>query len=116
MKPAELLDYLVERERESSTALTPFLAIPHIIVEGNGIFKMFVVRVKKGVIFSEKFDSVKAIFFLIGSKDERQFHLQALSAIAQITYNLDFEEQWLEAKSIQNLKDICILSKRRRNL
>ena len=115
MEPSELLQYFVERERESSTALTPFLAIPHIIVEGEGIFNMIVVRVKNGVHFSEQFESVKAIFILIGSRDERQFHLQALSAIAQITANPDFEKQWLEATSIQNLKDICILSERRRH-
>ncbi len=114
LEPAELLQYFVEREEESSTALTPFLAIPHIIISGNRVFKMFVVRVKNGVIFSEAFNSVKAVFFLIGSKDERQFHLQALSAIAQITHNVHFEKQWLEAKNTQNLKDICLLSERRR--
>ncbi|MFO7891790.1 MAG: amino acid permease [bacterium] len=116
VESSDLLQRLAERERESSTALTPFLAIPHIIIEGENIFKMFVVRVKKGVVFSEKFDSVKAVFGLIGSSDERQFHLQALSSIAQITYNENFEKQWLEAKSIQNLKDICLLGDRRRNI
>jgi mannitol/fructose-specific phosphotransferase system IIA component (Ntr-type) len=115
MKPAELMRCLVERERESSTALTPFLAIPHVIIDGEGIFKMLVVRVKDGVFFSEKFNSIKAIFVLIGSKDERQFHLQALSAIAQITQSKDFEKQWINARSVQNLKDICMLSERRRD-
>ena len=115
-KPAELLQLLVEREEESSTALTPFLAIPHVIIEGESIFNMLVVRVKDGVFFSDKFDSIRAIFVLIGTKDERQFHLQALSSIAQITQSKDFEKQWLIAKSIQNLKHICLLSERRRNI
>lgn len=116
MKPDELLAYLLERENESSTALTPFLAIPHIIVEGQGVFKMFVIRVKNGVRFSENFNSVKAIFVLIGSRDERQFHLQALSAIAQITHNINFEKLWLKAKSIQNLRDILLLGERKRQI
>lgn len=111
---SELCQSLIEREKESSTALTPFLAIPHIIIKGEHIFKMMVIRVKEGVFFSEKFDSVKAIFVLIGSSDERQFHLQALSSIAQITHNKYFKKQWLEAKSIRNLKDICVLSDRSR--
>ncbi len=114
--PSELYQRLIEREKESSTALTPFLAIPHIIIKGKNIFKMFVIRVKKGVVFSDKFDSVKAVFVLIGSSDERQFHLQALSSIAQITHNEYFEKQWMEAKSIRNLKDVCLLSERNRHL
>jgi len=116
INPSELYHRLVEREKESSTALTPFLAIPHIIIKGEHIFKILVIRVKEGVFFSEKFDSVKAIFVLIGSSDERQFHLQALSSIAQITHNTYFEKQWLEAKSIRNLKDICLLSDRSRSV
>jgi len=116
IKSSELFKRLKKREKESSTALTPFLAIPHIIIEGKNIFKIFVVRIKKGVVFSEKFDSVKAVFVLIGSSDERQFHLQALSSIAQITHNKYFEKQWLEAKSIRNLKDICLLSERNRHI
>jgi len=112
---SELLPYLIAREKESSTAISPFLAIPHIIIEGEDIFKMFVVRAKKGVYFSEKFDSVKAIFFLIGSRDQRQFHLQALSSIAQVTHNKEFEQQWLQARNIRNLKDVVLLSDRRRH-
>ena len=115
LKPDELLNYLAERENESSTALTLFLAVPHIIIEGNHIFKMFVIRARKGVRYSDQYDSVKAVFVLIGSKDERQFHLQALSAIAQITWNKNFEKQWLGAKSTQHLKDICLLSERKRH-
>jgi APA family basic amino acid/polyamine antiporter len=107
---------LIEREQESSTALTPFLAVPHVILEGEGIFKMLVVRVREGVHFSEKFDSVKAVFVLIGTKDERQFHLQALSSIAQITQNTGFEDEWIRARGIDNLKHLCLLSERRRHL
>ncbi|MBN1326384.1 MAG: amino acid permease [Candidatus Cloacimonetes bacterium] len=116
MEPPELLNYLEEREQESSTALTPFLAIPHIIVEGTNIFQMFVIRVKDGVYFSDEFSSIKAIFALIGSRDQRQFHLQALSSIAQITHNKDFEKLWLKAKTSRNLKDICLLSDRNRQI
>jgi mannitol/fructose-specific phosphotransferase system IIA component (Ntr-type) len=50
---------------------------------------------------------------LIGTKDERQFHLQSLSAIAQITQNKNFEKQWMAARNQDNLRDICLLSERR---
>ncbi len=114
IKNQKLMDLLEEREKESSTALSSFLAIPHIIVNGEKLFKMLIIRNKQGVYFNDKNKAVKAIFILIGSKDERQFHLQALSAIAQITQNEKFEKLWMAAKSKENLKDICLLSDRKR--
>ncbi len=110
----KVLMLLKEREKTSSTALSPFLAIPHIIIEGKEQFKMLIIRSKKGIYFNEKSDSVKAVFILLGSADERQFHLQALSAIAQITQNKDFEKLWMNAKDTKNLRDICLLSERKR--
>jgi len=114
IKNQKLMDLLEEREKESSTALSSFLAIPHIIINGEKLFKMLIIRNKRGVYFNDKNDAVKAIFILIGSKDERQFHLQALSAIAQITQNEKFEQLWMAAKNKENLKDICLLSDRKR--
>lgn len=114
IEPDELLTLLNEREEESSTAITKFLAIPHIIVDKQNLFKILIIRNKQGVKFSECYDSVKAIFVLFGSRDQRQFHLQALSAIAQIAQNKDFEKKWMEAKGAENVRDICLLSKRKR--
>jgi APA family basic amino acid/polyamine antiporter len=44
----------------------------------------------------------------------RNFHLRALMAIAQITEHHGFDERWLRAKSIQDLRDIVLLGKRTR--
>ena len=38
----------------------------------------------KGINFSEKAPMVNAVFVLVGTKDERNFHLRALSTIAGI--------------------------------
>jgi basic amino acid/polyamine antiporter, APA family len=105
---------LHERERDSSTAISPFVAIPHLIVEGEKIFELLIIRARKGVYFSEVSPSVKAIFVLYGSKDERTFHLQALASIAQIIQTAHFDELWLKAKRETNLKDILLLADRRR--
>ena len=56
-------------------------------------------RCREGVIFSPEKQNIKAVFILIGTLDERLFHLQALSAIAQITHNKNFEYNWLQAKN-----------------
>jgi amino acid transporter/mannitol/fructose-specific phosphotransferase system IIA component (Ntr-type) len=108
-------ELLWEREKDSSTVITDGLAIPHIILEGENLFDIIVVRVKNGVVFPDSSDvPVRAIFCLAGSKDQRNFHLKALSAIAQVVMNPEFPSKWMAAKSTQALKDIILLSKRMR--
>lgn len=43
---------LKERESEGSTAISPFTAVPHIIVEGMNHFSLAVARNRKGINFS----------------------------------------------------------------
>jgi len=59
--------------------------------------------------------AVHAAFVLIGTRDERRFHLHALSAIAQIIQDPDFERKWMAAKSGEALRDIVLLSTRMRH-
>ena len=51
----------------------------------------------------------------MGTTDERQFHLQALAAIAQIVQNQDFEKRWLAADTVEHLRDIIMLGRRYRH-
>lgn len=110
----DLLRLLTEREAESSTAISPFVAIPHVVVEGTGHFTAVLVRARKGVRFSESHSAVKAIFILMGTRDKRNLHLRALAAIAQVVQNEDFEERWLSAGSEADLRDLVLLSERKR--
>ena len=114
-EPAQLAKLLMEREKQSSTVLSPTLAIPHIIVEGNHLFDILLARCKEGIVFSESQQKVHAVFVIIGTTDERHFHLQALSAIAQIVQEPSFEKAWMAAKGKDALKDIVLLGTRRRH-
>jgi len=114
IKKQILYDLLIKREKESSTAITPFLAIPHIIVNGEKIFDIMIARCNKGIKFSETACSVKTVFVLIGTKDERNFHLRALSAIAQIVQDKTFGKKWNHAKSKEDLRDTILLIQRHR--
>jgi len=113
-KPELLLKLLRDRESQSSTVLNPALAIPHIVIQGEHLFDILLARCKEGIVFSDKYPKVHAVFVIIGTKDERHFHLQALSAIAQIAQNTGFEKRWMSAKSKDALKDIVLLGTRRR--
>ncbi len=110
----DLAKYLYEREHESSTVVSPFLAIPHVIILGEHLFDILIFRCRVGVFFSKEAPAVKAIFMLIGTIDERNFHLRALTAIAQIVQHPDFERRWLAAANREQLRDIILLGQRKR--
>jgi len=107
---------ILKRENESTTVLTPFLAIPHIIIPGSNIFTVLIARSKEGIIFMEKSSKVHAVFVLAGSRNERHFHLTALAALAQIVQNSDFEKRWLSARNRESLRDIILLGRRNRTV
>jgi basic amino acid/polyamine antiporter, APA family len=110
----EYIELFKQREAEGSTALSDFLAVPHIIVDGPEVFEVILVRVREGIAFDADSDGIKAMVFLIGSRDVRHLHLQALAAIAQVAQQEDFEAQWLAAESPEELRDIFLLSQRMR--
>jgi len=110
-----LYEKFLHREAEGSTVIQPGLAIPHIIVEGENKFDILVVRAVDGVEFSTAPDPVRTIFILAGSRDERNYHLRALMAIAQIAQEPDFEKQWLTALGTDQLRNLLLLSKRKRD-
>lgn len=109
-----LFEMLSQRENEMTTVLAPGLAIPHIIIEGENQFGMLIVRSKKGIIFSPQTPSVHAAFVLVGTRDERNFHLEALSAIAKIVMDPRFEHKWLRARSTKALKELLLNADRNR--
>ena len=108
-----LVRKLLAREKESSTVLMPSLAVPHIIIEGAPTFKLLLARCRAGIIFSPAV-KVHTVFVLIGTKDERPFHLLSLAAIAQIIQDDHFEQKWLAARNTNALRDILLLGKRKR--
>lgn len=110
----QVIKLLMDRENDTSTAITPFVAIPHIVIEGRNKFELLILRCKEGVYFSDNLNAVKCMFVLVGTMDERNFHLQALSAIAQIVLDKNFERGWMKARNIHELRDLIHLSERRR--
>jgi len=114
LKREKLLEKLLARERESSTVISPGLAVPHVVVEGEGLFEIALARSRAGFDFGEGKRQVHSVFVLVGSRDERNFHLRALSAIAQIVQERDFEKRWLAARTPQGLRDLVLLGERTR--
>ena len=109
-------DLLIKREEEITTVLAPGVAVPHIIIEGETKFSLLLARCRKGIEFSKSQPLVCAAFVLAGSKDEREFHLRALSAIAQIVLDPRFEKKWMRARNETALKNIIMNADRERKI
>ena len=105
---------LIAREEESSTALAPQFAVPHVVFSGEGPMRMLMARCVAGIHFSDEAPAVHAVVVLAGSRADRNLHLRSLAAIAQIVRSPDFDTRWVGARDEQALRDIFLLGERRR--
>jgi len=110
-----LFEKFLHREAEGGTVIQPGLAIPHIVVEGEKKFDILLVRAVDGIDFPHAPDPVRIMFVLAGSKDERNYHLRALMAIAQIAQEKDFEQRWFAARDTAAIRNLILLSTRKRD-
>ena len=109
-----VFELLLEREQESSTAINSHLAIPHIAIQGEHHFGLLMARCRDGIEFSEAAPRVHTAFVLVGTRNERTFHLISLAAIAQIVQEEGFEKKWMAAESPQALRDLVLSGRRKR--
>lgn len=113
--PAVLHAEMLARERESHTVIAPGLAVPHVVIDGTKAFSILMARCREGIVFAEDEPPVNAVFVLVGTGDERNFHLRALSAIAQVVQDPQFMQRWMQAKNEQALRDMVLLGERHRH-
>ncbi|MBI9016721.1 MAG: amino acid permease [Phycisphaerae bacterium] len=114
ISPAKLYEKFLDRQEQGSTIIQPGMSIPHIIVDGENIFDILPVRCISGIKFPESEDPVKVMFVLVGSRDQRNYHLRALMTIAQISQEDKFESRWFAAKDPSDIRNLILLSKRKR--
>ncbi|MGD1823417.1 MAG: amino acid permease [Pleomorphochaeta sp.] len=114
LSESEIYKRFTERQDELNTALTPFIAVPHIITDDNSKMFLVLVRCKEGIKFSEDEDSVKAAFLFGGPYEMRTFHLKILSSIAEIASEENFPDMWMAAKNEEDLKNLFVMNSRKR--
>jgi len=110
-----LFEKFLHREAEGGTVVQPGFAIPHIVVEGEHKFDVLLIRARDGINFPHAPDPVRIMFVLAGSRDERNYHLRALMAIAQVAQEKDFEKRWLAARNNEAIRNLILLSTRKRD-
>ncbi len=117
--PAEqVASKLLEREGQASTLIFPGVAVPHavpdIIIPGEHTFDIVLVRNKFGIVWNDEGEVVYTAFCLMGTKDERNFHLKALMSIAQILQDPEFHRQWMKARTLNELRSVMLVAERKR--
>ena len=105
-----------DRQKKSNTALSDFLAIPHIFVHSKVPLFLTIVRCREGIRFTKKENNVKAVFLFGTSEDKRVLHLKILASIAVLVNLKGFEESWMNARSQAELKNLMIINNRKRFL
>lgn len=114
LSPEALTERFLDRETASSTVIAPGLAIPHVLLDAPGQFHLLIARCRQGIAFPGQREDVHAVFVLVRSPDERNFHLRALAAVAQVVQDPAFEAQWLVADGPEALRKIVLEAERRR--
>jgi len=114
MNEGELYKRLMRRERDSNIIVRPGFAVISFHIKGRNKFDIELVRTKRGARFSDDFPPVRAAFIVVSSPDEQNFYLHSLMWMVQIAEMVDFEEEWINAKDSNELRDIILESWRKR--
>ena len=76
-------------------------------IDGRHTFHIVLARCRQGIYFSELAPQVQAVFVLAGTRDQRDYHLYVLSAIAKAVQHTHFLENWLRAKNAASLRHLA---------
>ena len=111
----EIISQFCKREKTSSTNIIPGIAIPHIIIPGKEKFEIVLARSRAGIEWEKESPPVHAVFVLLGTADERTYHLRALMAVAQLLQEESFLERWNKACDCEDLRSTILLMPRQRD-
>jgi len=105
---------LSQRELGQASEIMPGVAVTDLIVPGNDFFELVIVRCMPGLnLFPEK-SAVEAFFMILTSFDKRESYLHTLAVLAQIAGDFSFEHNWKKAKDVERLRDVLLLTERKR--
>ena len=109
----EAMTALIAREEKMSTAVFPFVAVPHALCSSAGDTLVAVGISRQGIEFDSpepeknpEHPVVNVIFEILFEEKDTQTHLDVLRDILQLVSNPDFVKNVLQAKTSQEVYDI----------
>ncbi len=113
----EIEKQFLEGTRMGATPVTHGIALPHLRLKGLQQAEMVIVRGKSGVHikfknplidFEDEETDVKAVFFLVSPENNPTQHLRILAQIAGRVDEDSFDEEWMNAKDEQEIKEALL--------
>ena len=111
----KLYNLLKKREKDSNVVIHPGIAVVSHMIKGRDKFELIIVRSRKGMILSDDFNPIHAFFVIVASPDKQSLYLHTLMWLIQIAEETDFEEEWINAKDVDELRKIIINSWKKRS-
>jgi len=112
----KLYDLIMKREKDSNVMAHPGIAILSNIIDGRDKFEIILVRSKKGVMLFDGVPPVHAFFVVVATPEQQSFYMHSLMWMVQIAEETDFENEWLNAKDADELRDIILSSWEKRKM
>lgn len=103
---AEAMEALTVREDKSSTAVYPYIAVPHAVCPSIQKTSIAIGVSRRGIEFDKSNKSVNIIFEVLFEENNTDAHLHVLRDILQLVSNPDFVKNILEAKDTLTIYDV----------
>ena len=109
----EAMDALIAREDKMSTAVFPFVAVPHALCSSAGTTQVAMGISRSGIEFeapepetNPERPVVNVIFEILFEEKDTETHLHLLRDILEIVSQPDFVQNVLQAKTSQEVYDL----------
>jgi len=112
----KLYKILRMKERDSNIIVHPGVAILSHTIKGRDKFEILLIRSKKGLIISDDVDPINAFVVIVTSPDLQNFYHHSIMWFVQIADEIDFKDEWINAKDSEEIRDIIISSWRKRKI
>ena len=101
LKPAEILDALIEREEAGSTGVGFGVAVPHARLPGLDRMRAVFVRLEAPVAFDSMDDQpVDLLLALVAPEQSGSEHLRALARVSRLLRKPEIREQLRQAGAV----------------
>ena len=104
----ELLDAIEEREATAQTIVDEGFALPHAVIDWGGDYRIVLGRSRQGVDYGIADAGLVHLItlFVVGQRQQKQFHLQVLAALAELMESDDFRAELVEARDSRALEGL----------
>jgi mannitol/fructose-specific phosphotransferase system IIA component (Ntr-type) len=112
----KLYKALRKRGKDSNIVIHPGIGVVSHTIKGKQKFELIIVRSRKGIIVSDNIDPIRAFFVIVSTKDKQSLYLHTLMWLIQIAEETNFEEEWIKAKDIEQLRKIILKAWKKRKV